>query len=346
MPVMDTLFPAENDALDPWLATPLAETVASVKFHTGDYVVLGVGGKMGTTTALMLVQSLRAAGRAACVYGVSRFSRQDVRDRLDRAGVTTLACDLAEPAEVAALPPAANVLYLAGQKFGTTSAPEDTWLQNTIVPALVARHYHASRIVAFSTGCVYPFAATDGPGSDESTPVAFLGDYASSCVGRERVFTHYAKRFKTPLTLYRLNYAVELRYGILVDLATKLLRDEPVDLSTGFVNLIWQGDAVDRAIRCLDLATPAPTLLNVTGGEKLAVRDLALALGSRLGRPPRFTGTPSPTAWLADARASLTHFGPPSVSLDQMLDWTAHHLTHGGTLLNKPTHFETRDGTF
>ncbi len=339
-------IPAENDLIDPWLATPSADLAEVVKFHSGNYAVLGVGGKMGTTAALMLVQALRAAGRTATVYGISRFSRPEVRVRLEAWGIKTVACDLAEPEQVASLPFAANVLFLAGQKFGTSGAPEDTWLQNTVVPGYVARHYRASRIVAFSTGCVYPFADVTGPGCNESTPVAFLGDYASSCIGRERIFTHYAKRFSTPLTLYRLNYAVELRYGVLIDLATKLLNDEPVDLTTGFLNLIWQGDAVDRAIRCLDIATPTPTIMNVTGATRHAVRDLALALGERLGRTPRFVGTPAPSAWLADARASVEAWGEPTVTLEQMLDWTAHYLQRGGNLLGKPTHFETRSGSF
>jgi nucleoside-diphosphate-sugar epimerase len=343
---MSASIPLENDAIDPWLASPPTAVIEAVKNHHGDYAVLGVGGKMGTTTALMLVQALHAAGREAKVYGVSRFSRQEVRDQLDRQGITTVACDLAEPEQVEALPDAANVLYLAGQKFGTSGAPEDTWLQNTVVPGIVARRYREARTVAFSTGCVYPFADVTGAGCDESTPVAFLGDYASSCVGRERVFTHYAKRFQTPLTLYRLNYAVELRYGVLVDMATRLLQNEAIDLTTGWLNLIWQGDAVDRAIRCLDVATPRPTIMNVTGPEKLSVRDLATRLGERLGRTPRFTGEPAPTAWIADASASMAAFGPLQVGLEQMLDWTATYLTRGGRLLGKPTHFETRDGTF
>jgi nucleoside-diphosphate-sugar epimerase len=327
---MTGAIPLENDAIDPWLATPPPAVIASVKIHTGDYAVLGVGGKMGTTTALMLVQALRAAGRDAKVYGVSRFSRPEVRTQLENWGISTIACDLAEPDQVEALPDAANVLYLAGQKFGTSGAPEDTWLQNTVVPGFVARRYRAARTVAFSTGCVYPFAPVDGPGCNESAPVAFLGDYASSCVGRERVFTHYAKRFQTPLTLYRLNYAVELRYGVLVDMATRILQGEPIDLTTGWLNLIWQGDAVDRAIRCLDLATPQPTVMNVTGPEKLSVRDLATRLGQRLDREPVFTGEPAPTAWIADASASMEALGPLQVGLEQILDWTTDYLTRGG----------------
>lgn len=339
-------IPAENDLIDAWLAAPPPALVEAVKFHSGDYMVLGVGGKMGTTTALMLQQALTAAGRPAVVYGVSRFSNPEARARLEESGIKTIACDLAEPDDVARLPLVANVLFLAGQKFGTSGAPEDTWLQNTVVPGNVARHFRESRIVAFSTGCVYPFADAPGPGCDESTPVAFLGDYASSCVGRERVFTHYAKRFSTPLTLYRLNYAVELRYGVLIDLATKLICGEPIDLTTGWLNLIWQGDAVDRAIRCLDIASPTPTVINVTGARAHAVQDLAVELGRRLNRKAQFTGTPAPTAWLADASASFRRFGPVNVDLTQILDWTSTYLQRGGNLLGKPTHFETRSGSF
>ncbi len=339
-------FPVENDEIDRWLALPPAHVIQAVKIHLGDYLILGVGGKMGTTVALMLRHALNLAGRSARVIGVSRFSRPALRARLEADGVETIACDLADPTAVAALPQLANVFFLAGQKFGTTNAPEATWIQNTIVPSLVARHFTTSRLVVFSTGCVYPFVAVDGPGCDETVPLSCHGEYASSCVGRERVFTHYAKLHGTPITFFRLNYACELRYGVLVDIATRVRAGEPVDLSTGWVNLIWQTDAVAMAIRCLELAASPPQPLNVTGIEKHAVRDIALVFGRHFGVEPIFTGEPAATAWLSDARQAAARFGPPARSLEQMIALVADYLEHGGPLLDKPTHFETRDGQF
>ncbi|HYD84415.1 MAG TPA: NAD-dependent epimerase/dehydratase family protein, partial [Opitutus sp.] len=241
------------------LSTPTPAVTAAVARLPGDFVVLGVGGKMGTTTALMLRRALDAAGRRESnVLGVSRFSRAEARHELEELGIRTLACDLADAAQVAALPATANVLYLAGQKFGTDSAPELTWIQNTVVPAFVAQRFRDSRIVVFSTGCVYPFVPTDGPGANESEPVAFLGEYASTCVGRERVFTHFSKQFGTPQLIYRLNYAVELRYGVLVDIAQKVQRGETVDVTMGWLNCIWQGDAYAHAIQCLEHTASPP----------------------------------------------------------------------------------------
>lgn len=343
---MASPFQTDHD-IETLLSTPTPAVIAAVARLKGDFMVLGVGGKMGTTTAVMLRRALDAVGsNGTSVVGVSRFSRADARRELELLGVRTISCDLAEPDQVAALPAAANVLYLAGQKFGTDSAPELTWIQNTVVPALVAQRFRDSRIVVFSTGCVYPFVSTDGSGAKETEPVAFLGEYASSCVGRERVFTHYSKRFGTPQLIYRLNYAVELRYGVLVDIAQKVQRGETVDVTMGWLNCIWQGDACARAIQCLGLAAIPPRVLNVTGPEKLCIRDLATEFGRRFGRPPVFTGTEAPTAWLADASESMRLFGPPTVPVAAMLDLVAAHVQAGGRLLGKPTHFETRDGKF
>lgn len=247
---------------------------------------------------------------------------------------------------MAALPLAPNVLFLAGQKFGTTSAPAETWLQNTFTPALVARHYRASRIVVFSTGCVYPFTPIDGPGATEATPLGFCGDYASSCIGRERVFEHYSRTFGTRVLQFRLNYAVEHRYGVLVDIAVKVAKGEPVDVTTGYFNCIWQGDACARAIQCLEFAASPARILNITSEEKHAVRDIAVRFGELLGRPARFIGQEADTAWISDASESYRLFGPPLTSIDTMITLIADHVRQGGKLLGKPTHFEQRDGQF
>jgi nucleoside-diphosphate-sugar epimerase len=340
-------LPTTDHEIEWLLSTPTADVTAAVAQRPGDFTVLGVGGKMGTTTAVMLRRALDAAGRRdAQVFGVSRFSRPETRRELESLGVRTIPCDLADATALAALPASSNVLYLAGQKFGTDSAPGLTWIQNTVVPALVAQRFRDSRLVVFSTGCVYPFVPVTGPGASEREPVAFLGEYASTCVGRERVFTHYAGEYGTPVLLYRLNYAVELRYGVLVDLALKVARGEPVDLTMGWLNCIWQGDACARAIQCLAHTASPPRILNITGPEKLSIRRLAEDFGLRLDRAPVFTGTEAPTAWLADASESIRLFGPPTTSVATMMDLITAHIQAGGRLLGKPTHFEARDGKF
>lgn len=342
-----TSLPQTDREIELLLSTPTKGAVEAVKGLPGDFMVLGVGGKMGTTTAVMLRRALDEAGRRdAVVTGVSRFSRPEARTALEGLGVRTVSCDLADATQVATLPAAANVLYLAGQKFGTDSAPGLTWIQNTYVPALVAQRFRESRIVVFSTGCVYPFVPVTGPGADEREPVAFLGEYASTCVGRERVFAHYAGEFGTRQLMYRLNYAVELRYGVLVDIALKVARGEPVDVTMGWLNCIWQGDACARAIQCLGHTANPPAVLNITGPDKLSIRALAEEFGKRLGRAPVLTGTEAGTAWLADASRSLKLFGPPETSLALMMDLITAYVGAGGRFLGKPTHFEARSGKF
>jgi len=342
-----TALPSNDREIELLLSTPTPGVIAAVQNLPGDFMVLGVGGKMGTTTAVMLRRALDTIGRRDTrVYGVSRFSRALAREELETLGVRTFSCDLADAAALAELPNVPNILYLAGQKFGTDDAPGLTWIQNTVVPALVAQRYRDARLVVFSTGCVYPFVPVTGPGATESEPVAFLGEYAATCVGRERVFAHYAGEFGTRVLLYRLNYAVELRYGALVDLALKIARGEVIDLTMGWLNCIWQGDACARAIQCLEHAANPPRILNITGPEKLRIRDLAEDFGRRLGRAPVFTGTEASTAWLSDASESIRLFGPPTVSVDAMMAHIAAHVQAGGRLLGKPTHFETRDGKF
>ena len=330
--------PLDDRAVEMELSEPPPEVVDAVRALPGDFAVLGAGGKMGPTTAVML--------RRARVLGVSRFSRPEAQRALAEWGVEPVACDLAEPDAVAALPDAPNVLFLAGQKFGTDAAPGETWIQNVVVPALVARRYRGARLVVFSTGCVYPFSPVAGPWACEGDPPGFIGEYGSSCVGRERVFAHYAKQSGTPVLFYRLYYAVEYRYGVLVDIGRAVRRGEPVDVTTGYLNCIWQREAVARAIQGLGHAAVPPKPLNVTGPERHAVRDIAARFGRWFGRAPQFTGEETATAWLADASESVRLFGPPRVGLDEMIARVAGYLEAGGRLLGKPTHFEVRDGKF
>lgn len=340
-------LPTNDSEIERLLSTPTRGAVDTVSRLQGDFMVLGVGGKMGTSTALMLRRALDSAGRTdAVVTGVSRFSRASAREFLEQNGVRTLSCDLANDQDVKALPHAANVLYLAGQKFGTDSAPEQTWVQNVHVPALVAQRFSGSRLVVFSTGCVYPFMPIGGAGADESEPLAFIGEYASTCVGRERIFTHFAKQHGTQLLLYRLNYAVELRYGVLVDIASAVWSGAPIDVSMGAFNCIWQGDACARAIQCLEHAAHPPRALNITGPEQLRIRTVAETFGNLLGRNPKLVGSEAANAWLADASESIRLFGPPEMTVSRMMEMIANYLRDGGRLLGKPTHFDARDGKF
>jgi len=339
--------PLNDQEIELLLSAPTPGAIDAVRALDGDFMVLGVGGKMGTSTAAMLRRALDAAGKKSTrVLGVSRFSRPEAKAALAELGVEPIACDLADPEQVARLPEVANVEYLAGQKFGTEGAPDETWIQNTVVPAFVARKFRGSRLVVFSTGCVYPFTPTDGPGARETTPVAFLGEYASTCVGRERVFTHYSRKYGTKQLIFRLNYSVELRYGVLVDIGQRVLAGEPVDITMGVFNLIWQGDACARAIQCLQHVASPPKILNVTGAEKITLAETAERFGRIFGRAPVLTGTPAGAAWHSDASESMRLFGPTTKSLDEMIGMVADHLRAGGKLLGKPTHFETRDGKF
>jgi len=337
-------LPCPPEAIDAFLSVPTPGVYETLSRVEGDVVVLGAGGKMGASLSLMLRDGLKGRGK---VLAVSRFSDAAARAKFE--GIETIPCDLLDQNAVNALPEAPTVFYLAGQKFGTAAAPELTWAMNAVVPAYVAQRYRNSRIVAFSTGCVYPFVPVHSGGSREEDAPDPTGDYAYSCVARERVFAYFAKQFGNPLCLYRLNYAVEPRYGVPVDLGLKILAGEPIDVTMGYVNVIWQRDAVARAIQCLDLLNGAgtpPVAMNVTGPELVPVRQIALGLGERLGREVTLTGTEAPTAWLSNAGRSFQLWGYPEVSLDQMLDWVAAWLLENAPTLNKPTHFETRDGKY
>jgi nucleoside-diphosphate-sugar epimerase len=235
---------------------------------------------------------------------------------------------------------------MAGQKFGTSDAPELTWVMNTLVPAIAAERFAKSRIVVFSTGCVYPLKPTDGPGAREGDALGPPGEYANSCVGRERVFSYFAQQNGTNILMFRLCYAIDLRYGVLCDVASKVLQGLPIDMTMGTANVIWQGEANARAIQCLAHAATPPTVLNITGIERVSIRSLAQRFGELLDREPILTGTESETAWHWDASRSYELFGPPTVSLKEMIEATAHWQRHGGAMLGKSTHFEVRDGNF
>lgn len=342
------LCPQSVEELDQLASEPDRGVVEALDRCEGDLLVAGAGGKMGFHLALMLRRALDVLGSPRRVVAVSRFGEAAARVPFEAAGIETLSADLSDPLAVAGLPDAGVVFFLAGKKFGTAASPGELRRFNEEMPALVAERFADAKIVALSTGCVYPFVPAKSGGSREDDETGPVGDYALSCLGRERAFMEASGRHGTPLSLIRLNYSVDLRYGVLVDLAVKILAGEPVDVTMGWFNCIWQGDAVAHAVRALDLAAPAPRacILNVTGPRILSVREVAESLGEKLNLVVEFVGTEAPTAWLSNASRSHRLFGPPSVSEERLVNWVAEWVGHGRPLLGKPTHFEVRDGKY
>ena len=328
--------------LDDLLCRPSQALIDDLNKVQGDIMVLGVGGKMGPTLAGLA----KAALPDRRIIGVARFSEPGVREWLQARGIETIHCDLLDEVAIRRLPQIPNIIFMAGRKFGAEGNLALTWAMNSHVPALVAQAFPGSRIVAFSTGCVYPFVPVDGKGSDESMPPNPPGEYAQSCVGRERMFEYFSHRFKTPGRLFRLNYAIDMRYGVLHDIATKVLKGTPIDVSLGHVNFIWQGDASAQALRCLAHCDTPTSPINVSGHEILAVRDLAAEFGKLLGKPPIITGKEEPTAWLTNTSQAVKLFGLPIVDTAQLIAWTADWVARSMPSLGKPTKYEVRDGRY
>jgi nucleoside-diphosphate-sugar epimerase len=280
------------------------------------------------------------------VIAVARFTGRKLAGALESEGIETISCDLLDAGVLAQLPDAPNVIFMAARKFGTTGAEHMTWALNTYLPGLVAERYGESRIVAFSTGNVYPLVPVAGGGATEATPPAPQGEYAQSALGRERMFEYGAHKWATRVAILRLNYAIDLRYGVLLDIGLEVFAGRPVDLRMGFVNVIWQGDANSICLRAFAHCKAPPFVLNVTGPETLAVASIAREFGARFGREPLFTGEPSDVALLSNAAKARQLFGDPSVSVTEMIDWTAEWIARGGPTLRKPTHFQVSDGRF
>lgn len=330
------------DALEELLSRPSQALIDDLARLEGDIVVLGVGGKVGPTLARL---AKRAAPRKR-VIGVARFSDAEVRRRLEAAGVETVACDLLEREQVSRLPDAANVVYMAGKKFGTDAGRAFAWAMNTKAPTLVAERYRGSRIVVFSTLCVYAFGPVASGGWDERVEPKPLGDYANSCVGRERMFQYHSQRYGTPVRLMRLNYAIDMRYGVLHDIARWVKNRAPVPLATGHASVIWQGDSSSQILRSLLHCTTPASPLNIGGPELASVRMLAHAFGERFGIEPVFEGVEAPEAWVNSTLAAQRLFGNPMVPLGTMIDWTADWVQRAMPVYDKPTGFEVRDGGF
>lgn len=335
--------PRDVEDLEERLSRPTPEVVADLEAVDGDIMVLGAGGKMGPTLARMA----RRAAPDRRILAVARFSDRSLASALEQHGIEPVRSDLLDRAAVRRLPRVPNVILMAGHKFGTSDAPSRTWATNTILPIFVAEAMAESRIVAFSTGNVYPFVPVASGGATEEEPLLPApGDYAASCIGRERTLRWYSETHGTPGLIFRLNYAIDLRYGVLHDVARKVRDGVPVDVGMGHVNVIWQGDANAMALRSLrHCATPTEPL-NVTGPETASIRALAHAFAARFGTEATITGTEAPTALLSDASRALERFGPPAVPLETMVAWQADWLARGMPTLAKPTGFEVRDGAF
>lgn len=340
--------PATPEELEDVLSEPTEGVVETMRRLEGDVIVLGVGGKMGPTLARMAKRASVAAGPRTTrrVIGVSRFSSGDLEARLGSQGIETIRCDLHDEQKLDGLPDSPNVVYMVGMKFGSTGQEALTWATNAYLPAIVSRRFRRSRIVAFSTGNVYGLTPVGSGGSREDDPLDPDGDYAMSCLGRERIFEHFSRKLGIPMAIIRLNYATELRYGVLVDLAERVLAGEQIDLAMGHFNAIWQADANATVLQAFDHVTSPPFVLNVAGPETLSVRRVCEEFGRLMGKEVAFGGAESPDALLSCAEKGRRLFGPPRVGFPRMIRWIADWVMRGGDRLGKPTHFEVRDGRF
>lgn len=343
---IDATTPDTVEQLDDQLSAPNAQVVRAMSQLDGDLIILGVGGKMGPTLARMAKRASDQAGARRRVLGVSRFTSPGARERLEAWGIETLACDLLDQTALNDLPDAPNVVCMTGLKFGAAQNPSLTWAMNCYLPALISQRYRNSRLAAFSSGNVYGTVHIDSGGSQETDTLDPIGEYAITVLGRERMFDYFSRELDVSTALLRLNYATELRYGVLVDLAQQVLDGQPIDLSMSYVNVLWQSEANAMAlVSLLHTATP-PRIFNVAGSEILRVRDVCEQFGRLLGKPLEFVGDESPVALLNNATASYSDLGRPTMTSQQMIRWTADWVARGGESLGKPTHFESRDGRF
>lgn len=337
---------ADETSLDEALSIPGNGLVEMMRRLEGDIMILGINGKMGGTMGRQAVNAIREAGVSKKVYGVSRFTDVAAREQLSSWGIETIACDLLDASNVAALPQVKNIIFMAGRKFGTNGSEEQTWAMNALTPAITAEHFKNSHIVAFSTGCVYPLVSALEGGCTEKVAPEPVGEYSQSCLARERVFEYYSKKNGTKMLMFRLNYAIALRYGVLHDIALPIWKGEPVNRTVGHFNVIWQGDANCYALRCLEHVSNPPAVLNITGPETVSVEAIAERFGELMGKEVRYVGEPGNKCYLNNAGKAMSLFGYPRVSLDEMIVMQSEWLMGGGRSLGKPTHFEVNNGKF
>jgi nucleoside-diphosphate-sugar epimerase len=341
MPVITSVQDLEEQ-----LSRPTDEDVSAMKELDGDLLILGAGGKMGPSLAALARRAADLAGSRKRIIAVSRFSDEKLRAQFSSQNIETISCDLLEPGELDKLPDVVNILFMAARKFGTSGSEYLTWAMNTFLPGLVAERYRTSRIVAFSTGNVYPLTDVQEGGAVESTPVEPKGEYAQSALGRERMFEYGSQRWGTPVTILRLNYAVELRYGVLADIGSAVFERRPIDLRMGYVNVFWQRDANSMCLRSFVHCQSPPLILNLTGPENLSVRRIAQEFGQKFGTQPIFDFEESTTALLSNSGKAHRLLGCPSVTVAEIIDWLADWIRNHRPMLNKPTHFQARDGKF
>jgi len=328
------------------LLAPSQALISDFSMLEGGLMILGVGGKMGPSLARLAKRALEEAGKNNEVIGVSRFSNADAQQDLEDAGIKTIKADLLNEQELQALPEVKNIIYMAGTKFGTSGNESFTWAMNAYLPGRVAEKFKKSRIVAFSTGNIYPYVPVYSGGADEETKPGPVGEYAQSCLGRERIFEHFSKKHETPVLIYRLNYAVDFRYGVLLELAKSVLEGKTIDLNSGHVNVIWQGDANEYALRSLKYCESPARLLNITGPETVPIRWAANEFAKHFNKEVRFVGEEQPMALLNNASTAHQLFGYPRVSLKEMIKILAEWILNDGETINKPTHFQERTGAY
>lgn len=332
--------------LEDLMTKPSTELINDLRLVDGDILILGIGGKMGPTLAKMTKRAIDEAGLDKKVIGVSRFSNGSLKEELEDFGIETIAVDLLNDEQLQSLPDVKNIILMAGNKFGTAGNEHFTWAMNAYLPGRIANKFKNSRIVAFSSGNIYPLTSVVSGNCSEETAVSPIGEYAQSCLGRERILTNFSRKNETPLLLFRLNYAIDMRYGVLVEIAQQVLEGKIIDLTMGSVNVIWQGDANEYAVRSLLHCDTPPKIVNVTGPETISVRWLAEEFGTRFDKKPIYDNEEQPTALLNNASKAHRLFGYPKVTLQQMIDMTAEWLVNNGETYNKPTHFQERKGAF
>ena len=334
------------EELEDLLSRPTAASVKLFSKIDGDIMFLGVGGKIGPSLARMAKRACEEAGIKKRIYGVALFDSEQQRQEIEKIGIETFHGNLLDLGFIQSLPQARNVFFLAGMKFGSEENISLTWAVNSFLPGLIAEYFKESRIVAFSTGCVYPLVPIESGGSLETDPPEPVGEYAQSCLGRERMFEYGSKQYQTPVCLIRLNYSVELRYGVLVDIAMKVKNKEPIDLTMGYFNVIWQGDVNDVVLRSLEICNSPAKILNITGEETLSVKEVALEFGKLFNVIPEFYNDEAKTALLNNSEQAYKLYGRPKVSIMQVIEWIAGWISESKETLGKPTHYEVRNGKY
>jgi hypothetical protein len=335
-----------EEALDDILCRTRLELIEFSRSIKSPLLILGAGGKMGPTLAWLVKRAVDTAEVDVEVTAVDLFPNETTRHWLETHGVRTIKCDLMERENLQRLPASDNVIYMVGMKFGTTQNPAPTWAFNTIPPTNVSERFQDAKIVVFSSGNVYPLVAVEKGGSIETDALIPLGEYPNSCVARERIFEYFSQKNGTPMALIRLNYALDLRYGVLSDIAQKVYEGQEINVTMGYFNCIWQGDANEFFIRSLGLVSSPPAVFNLTSPRIFSVREVALRFGELMNRPPKIVGEEAETALLSNPTRIISKLGEPPTPIDMVIKWTAHWIMSSGRLLGKPTHFEEREGKY